>query len=146
MTLSIQIRAEPALLYVTVNGPFTLIEAQKHLLTTLAAVDPQSSGKVLIDGRQVTGNPKDIERFFYGEFAAGAVARYRTQDGVRHEPQFAYVLHEPMLDPNRLGETVALNRGMWIKAFDDLEEALEWLGVDRTASAGGGDGDASSAR
>jgi hypothetical protein len=48
VTLNIQIRAEPALLYVTANGEFTLIEAQKHFLTTLAAVDPQASGKVLM--------------------------------------------------------------------------------------------------
>jgi type II secretory pathway component PulJ len=94
----------------------------------------------------VTGNPKDIERFFYGEFAASAVARYRTQDGIQHEPQFAYVLQEPMLHPKRLAETVAANRGMWIKVFDNLEEALERLGVTGTASAKGGDGTASSVR
>ncbi len=32
-----------------------------------------------------------------------------------------------MLDPQRFGETVAVNRGMRIKVFDNPEEAFAWL-------------------
>ena len=42
-------------------------------------------------------------------------------------PRFAYVLEEPMLDPERFGETVAVNRGMRVRAFDNLEAARAWL-------------------
>jgi hypothetical protein len=43
------------------------------------------------------------------------------------KPRFAYVLEKPVLDPERLGETVARNRGMDVKAFDNIEEADRWL-------------------
>ena len=81
--------------------------------------------KILLDGRNVNGNPRDIERFYYGEFAA----RETRKIVVEHKivPRFAYVLHEPLRDPARLGETVAMNRGMVIKVFEDPEDATEWL-------------------
>lgn len=75
----------------------------------------------------MTGNPRDFERFLYGEFAA-----HETMKLVRVQriiPQYAYVLHEPLRDPERYGETVAVNRGMNIKAFETLEEAFKWLGL-----------------
>ena len=73
----------------------------------------------------MSGEPLTIERFLYGEFVAEAVKKL----GVEAIPVFAYVLHEPVLDPMRFGETVALNRGMNLKVFDDYDSALEWLGV-----------------
>jgi hypothetical protein len=44
-------------------------------------------------------------------------------------PKFAYVLVAPVLDSRRFGETVARNRGMQVKAFDNLREAEHWLGI-----------------
>jgi len=44
-------------------------------------------------------------------------------------PRFAYVLVEPLLDPNRFGETAAVNRGMQVRAFDDMKQAEWWLGI-----------------
>ncbi|HSM73311.1 MAG TPA: hypothetical protein VK852_01675, partial [Desulfobacterales bacterium] len=70
---------------------------------------------------------KTIERFLYGSFAAHAVAT-RLKPGAPRAPQFAYLLREPVLDPRRFGETVAVNRGMWVRSFDNVEDALEWLG------------------
>ena len=118
---------------VNAQGAFSRAEAQIRVLETLDAVDQNDATKVLVDGREVTGNPTTIERFFYGEFAARGVARYLTAGVQRQTPQFAYVLHKPVLDPRRFGETVAANRGMWIKVFDNLEEALEWLGLARAS-------------
>ena len=42
-------------------------------------------------------------------------------------PRFAYILHAPLGDPARLGETVAVNRGMILKVFENPEDAIEWL-------------------
>ncbi len=75
------------------------------------------------------GDPALVERFYYGEFAAQAVERLRERASCDKNPQFAYVLHEPVLDPLRFGETVAANRGMFVKAFDNLDEAVAWLGL-----------------
>jgi hypothetical protein len=79
-----------------------------------------------------------MERFYYGEFAAQAVRNFADR-GVSPATQFAYVLEEPLLDTHRFVENVAQNRGMRVKTFDDLEAALEWLGIGPaiTPNAGG---------
>jgi hypothetical protein len=103
-----------------------LDEAKLHFLETMEALALHKLTNVLFDGRKVTGNPETMERFYYGEFAAQTVLEYQKQTGSR-TPRFAYVLKEPVLDPRKFGETVAVNRGMLIKVCDNLEEALEWL-------------------
>ena len=54
--------------------------------------------------------------------------------------QFAYVLKEPVLDPERFGKTVAVNRGMLVKTFDNLEDALGWLEIALANKRDGADG------
>ena len=115
-------------LRVIATGEFSLAEAERTLLEMLDAVARHQTEKILLDGRALQGEPGIIQRFLYGEFAAYAVARYITERGVSRTAQFAYVLQAPVLDPRRLGEIVAVNRGMWVKAFDNLEDALGWLG------------------
>ena len=46
--------------------------------------------------------------------------------GARH-PKFAYALKSPVLDAERFGEIVARNRGMKVKAFESVQEAMDWL-------------------
>ena len=99
----------------------------------LEAVARAKVGKVLFDGRGITGNPKSMERFYYGTFAAEAVIRY-AEHGVSRATQFAYVLSPPVLDPRRFGETVAMNRGMLVKAFDNIDDARRWLEIAASAN------------
>ena len=80
-----------------------------------------------------------VERFYYGEFAAEAVAKF-TAHGVSGATQFAYLLEVPVLDPERFGETVAVNRGMLVKTFDNLPDALAWLGAAPANNPDAGDG------
>lgn len=126
MGMYLRICAGSGLLSVTATGEFSLKEAERTFLEILDAVAQHKTAKILIDGRELKGQPKSIERFYYGEFAANAVARFRKRDVVR-APQFAYVLKEPVLDPRRFGETVAVNRGMWVMVFDNLDDAFGWL-------------------
>jgi hypothetical protein len=128
MDMRIETRVETGFLYVYAIGEFSLAAAKSTFLETLKAVAQQEVEKVLFDGRKLKGEPKTIERFYYGEFAAEAVNRSADR-GVSPATQFAYVLKEPVLDPLRFGETVAVNRGMFVKAFDNLEDALRWLGI-----------------
>ncbi|HUC99651.1 MAG TPA: hypothetical protein VMR88_14275 [Candidatus Polarisedimenticolaceae bacterium] len=95
--------------------------------------------KVLFDGRRLTGDPDTLERFYYGKFAADAVLQFKDR-GVSPATQFAYVLKEPVLDAQRFGETVAVNRGMLVKTFDNLEDALGWLGISQANKRDGDDG------
>ena len=97
----------------------------RRFLELHGSVVQYKAEKILLDGRNVNGNPRDIERFYYGEFAA----RETRKIVVEHKivPRFAYVIHEPLRDPTRLGETVAVNRGMIIKVVDTPEDAIKWL-------------------
>ena len=127
MGMILRTSAETGLLRAIVSGEFSLEEAERNFLEILDAAARHKAEKILIDGREVKGRPSAIQRFLYGEFAAGAVARSIRELGLSRASQFAYVAREPVLDPRRFAETVAVNRGMWVKAFDNLEDALGWL-------------------
>ena len=100
----------------------------RHFLETLEAVVQYQAQNVLFDGRTLKGKPHDLERFLYGEFAAKETMRVVKEHGFA--PRFTYVLHEPLRDPGKFGETVAVNRGMNVRVFEYLEDEFEWLGLD----------------
>ena len=114
-------------------------EAEQMFVEMMEAIALHRTKRVLIDGRAVTGDPRTMERFYYSEFAAQTVAQYGER-GVSFSTPFAYVLREPVLEPERFGETVAVNRGLCLKAFDNVEEALEWLGGGSGDKPGAGGG------
>ncbi|MGO9246780.1 MAG: hypothetical protein ACLP0A_05575 [Verrucomicrobiia bacterium] len=128
MSMNIETCPELDFLRVNATGNFSLEEAKRTFLEMLEAVGRHKAEKVLFDGRRLTGEPNTMERFYYGEFAAQAVRRFADR-GVSPATHFAYVLEEPVLDPRRFGETVARNRGLFVKAFDNLEDALGWLEI-----------------
>ena len=138
-SMTLKIAAESGFLHVTAMGNFSLTEAKRTFIEMLEAVARNKVGKVLFDGRGLSGNPGTMERFYYGEFAAKAVAKF-TPPGVSGAPQFAYVLTVPVRDPRRFGETVAVNRGMCVKTFENLDEALEWLRIAPANNPDAGDG------
>jgi hypothetical protein len=127
MSIRQEIRFESGVLKVQAQGEFSLREAKRAFLELLEAVVEHHAEKVLLDGRKVKGTPREFERFLYGEFAAHETMSLVYEH--RIVPRFAYVLDEPLRDPGRYGEIVAVNRGMIIKTCETLEEAFEWLGL-----------------
>jgi hypothetical protein len=126
--MKIEAYPEAEYLRMVVRGDYSLEEAKRTFLELLDEIARRQVLKVFIDGRPLEGEPETIERFYFGKFCAEAVWSYRER-GVAPFTQFAVVLVEPVLDPNRLGETTAVNRGMFIKAFANVVEAYEWLGI-----------------
>ena len=129
MSMKLEVCPESGFLRVDAVGEFSLGEAKRTFLELLEAVARHKVGKVLFDGRGLAGEPKTIERFFYGEFVARAVAEFADRGMLSRSTQFGYVLEEPVLDKRRFAETVAVNRGMFVKTFDNLQDALGWLGI-----------------
>jgi len=119
--------ADSGLLHAMTTGRFSSSEAERTFLVMLDAVAKHNANKVLVDGRQLQGELDAFQRFLFGKFAADTVANFLEKRGVPLALQFAYVLREPILDPNRFGQMVAVNRGMWVKAFDNIDDAVEWL-------------------
>jgi hypothetical protein len=128
MSIRISVRIQARCLHVLAQGRFTLVSAQRSFAEVLETAVQHHICLILLDGRRITGEPSTIDRFFYAKFAALAVALARQRHGA-FKPRFAYVLSEPVLDPRRFGETVAVNRGLSVKAFDTLEAARIWLGL-----------------
>ena len=124
MSIRQEMHFESGILKVDARGEFSLEEAKRVFLEMLEAVAQYQAEKVLFDGRNLKGEPASIERFYYGYFAATETINLI---GMRQAPQFAYVMNEPLRDPQRYGETVAVNRGMNVKTFETPEEAFEWL-------------------
>jgi hypothetical protein len=139
MSMSLEISPEPGFLHVGAMGTFSLQEAKRTFIEVLEAVALNKTDKVLFDGQGLAGNPEVVERFYYGEFAAKSVAKFAAR-GVSRDTKFAYVLKVPMLDPRRFGETVAVNRGMVVKAFDNLDDAIAWLEIAPANNPGAGKG------
>jgi hypothetical protein len=129
MSMKLEVCPESGFLKVDAVGAFSLEEAKRTFLEMLEAVARHKVRKVLFDGRGLAGEPKTIERFFYGKFAARAVAEFADRGMLSRSTQFGYVLEEPVLDKRRVGETVAVNCGMFVKTFDNLQDALGWLGI-----------------
>lgn len=125
MSIEQTIHFESGLLKITAKGEFSLEEAKKAFLEMLTVVSQHRAENVLFDGRNVKGKPEDLERFYYGEFAARETLRLVHERDI--VPRFAYVMHQPLRDPRGLGETVAVNRGMDVKTFETPEAALGWL-------------------
>jgi hypothetical protein len=128
MKMVLQMSSESGCLRVKATGKFSLAEAKRTFLEMLRSVERQKVDKVLFDGRGLKGNPETIERFYYGAFAAREATGYAIRSGCAF-PEFAYVLQVPILDPDRFGEIVAANRGMRVRAFDNLDDACGWLGI-----------------
>ena len=116
---------ESGLLHVVVTGEVSLQSAEQSFLEVLGAVVQYQAKKVLIDGRTAKGNPGDLERFLYGEFAAKETMRLVKEHGIF--PQVAWVAHVPLRDPRKFAETVAVNRGMNLRVCKTPEEAFAWL-------------------
>ena len=119
------VQGEQGVCNAVVAGEFELTLAEQQFIQLLNEVVHKAATKVLINGRQVTGHPSAFERFLYGTFVALATLEVLQRHSARLK--FAYIIHNPFLDPGRFAESVAANRGMDVKAFDDENEAREWL-------------------
>ena len=129
MSLTIQITVTPKVLYALSEGEFDMEDAKRTFLEIVDALIDSHSEKVLFDGRGITGNPQTIERFYYGEFVATSFRRPTDEGAIVGSPRITYILTPPVLDAERLGETVAVNRGLDVKAFHNLAEGIAWLGL-----------------
>jgi hypothetical protein len=132
--MSIEILPDELLLRVSISGDFSLNESNSIATRIFQHLGQHALQKVLVDFRQVKGEPKVIERFLHAVFIASEMDRFAGA-GVSRATRFAYLGTEPMIDRGRFGETVAVNRGINVKVTDSMEEALRWLENEPAAKA-----------
>lgn len=101
-----------------VRTPVTLVEAAAavagHCVVT-------GSTQVLIDVRMMRGELNTLETY---DVAGRSIPQ---QPGVRELGRAAILDHTRNLGRVRFFETVAINRGLTLKVFDDEELAVAWL-------------------
>lgn len=124
MNLSTEFDSEKNIFIVHVVGeyrrPHDGFEAQRLVIETFAE---HGCRRVLLDLTQA-------------EVIAGALSTYQTANPKPEVAQelrkfsFAAVYAE-ISEDDRFFETAAFNQGFRVKAFDDLEQALEWLEKER---------------
>ena len=128
MTLSLALEARKSYLRATVSGVYSLRSAQDAYDRAVKTAVASGKTRVLIDASAVSGAPTQDERYTLGLFVA-AEQRILASKNPPVEVQVAVYGRRPLLDPDRFGETVAVNRGAKLKVAERIEEALAWLGV-----------------
>ena len=111
-----------------VSGDYNLRAAQDIYDQAIKIAVAGGQTRILIDASRVTGTPTQDERYMLGLFVA-AEQRILASRTPPAEVQVAVYGRQPLIDPERFGETVAINRGAKVKVSERLDEALLWLGV-----------------
>lgn len=128
MTLTIELEPRKHYLRAVVSGTYSLRAAQDAYDRAVKTAVASGHSRVLIDASSVSGAPTQDERYRLGLFVAAEQRILAAQTPPR-EVQVAVFAHQPLVDPSRFGETVAINRGAKVKVSERLDEALAWLGV-----------------
>jgi hypothetical protein len=131
MTLTVHFESLEHYLRATVSGAYSLRQAQDVFDECVKGAVAAGHSRILIDASGVTGAPTQDERYILGLFCA-AEQRILASQTPPIEVQVAVYGRQPLIDPNRFGETVAVNRGAKLKVSEQIEEALAWLGVKAT--------------
>ena len=114
-------------LYAAVSGRFDLAEAQSGYRGLLQAAARYRMTRLLMDCTRVTGDMTVADRLAFGTFMAEEQQRMLGQ--LPEAPQVAILAAPPIMDPGRFTQTVANNRGVRMRASENLQELRSWLGV-----------------
>jgi hypothetical protein len=114
---TVQMQPTPDCLLVNAHGTMSLAWFLGLVRQIAQVVRDEPTKSVLVDVRGVVGSLSDVDRYDIG--VAGASLGIRVP--------FAIVGMEPLIEPERLAEVVARNRGMNVRAFTDYEAASTWL-------------------
>jgi hypothetical protein len=95
------------------------VEAGKQCVDRMTeACQEYGRSRVLLDCRKMTGEMPIFSRFQVAEY--GASKRYTIA-------QMALVVRPEIVLPDNFVENVAVNRGMNMKLFTDIDKAEAWL-------------------
>jgi hypothetical protein len=125
MSIDVDISVETDYVCLRCTGTYPLSEVKRLYQSAIDAALEHHKSKVLIDANGLTGKIPTMERFSSSVFLAEQiVGRAFGKIG-----RFAVVGQEPLIDEERFGETVAINRGVNAKAATSLDEAISWLSL-----------------
>jgi hypothetical protein len=129
MPFTYKIQTQPGYLLMIYEGLYEPSLAGEFTDQILEACKSHQPTKLLINMLQVEGHMSTMDRFHLSVLAA---TKYMGAKLTKKIPscRYAIVGNLPLVDSKRFEETVAVNRGVNIKVFTDMKEALVWLEVE----------------
>lgn len=127
-----QIHFEGPLFYVSIGGEMNGRLAEQAYREIVRECVTGGRSKILLDLRGLSGELSTTERYSLGKLVAEENAAVAAA-GIGVTVQVALVGTSPFIDRDRFGETVARNRGAFVKVTYDLESAYRFLGLEPPA-------------
>lgn len=121
MAIEYAVRVHSYYVELTCRGTYAFEPLLDVLRDALEAGIDHDRSAVLLDLRNVAGAPNKMERYELGTRFA------KLQLSLDTLVTIAVVGHQPLVDPQRFAEMVALNRCAVGKVFEDHDEAVTWL-------------------
>ena len=109
--------------FATVTGPVSPEGLLKAFSEACDKALERGSARILADLSELEGNLSASDRFKVGEGAAAQSLGRKW----RVRPKVALVGKAPLMDG--FGAMVALSRGLNVKTFSEVSQALDWLGA-----------------
>jgi len=137
MSISFHIRAEGDLLWVTASGrDGGLEDVQRYGMAVLEQAMRLGTTRILCDERDLEYDLDITETFDSARLLADAIA-----DQIPDCAKAALVCSPKFLSEARFWSTVAVHRGLTIRAFVNLDEAMAWLAPENPGLPRGTDTD-----
>ncbi|MHA2061302.1 MAG: hypothetical protein ACW963_03315 [Candidatus Sifarchaeia archaeon] len=130
MSLEVEIIQHKEYVEAIISGEYDMQEAVNKFPPVLSACQIVGLSKVLIDFRKLHGDIYAVQKIMYTQQVLGQVKDYfatRSKD-----LQFAYVRKAPQVSTNEPGLEMAEREGIQVIVTDDINEAFEWLGLNKT--------------
>jgi hypothetical protein len=129
MALDYKIEPQPGHLRLICEGRYEPSLNGEFSDQVLGACEKYRPSKMLIDTLRVEGEMSTMDRYNLATLSAKKYLEGKLA-GKIPGCRFAFVGSNPLVDPKRFGETVAVNRGIDLKVFTEMKEALAWLEAD----------------
>jgi hypothetical protein len=123
MAIRFTVTTRPSRIECVCAGDFAMDEALALVRGAFEAAAAQGRSAILIDAREVAGDLTVAQRHEFGAGVAAIQQERETFRGIR----CAMVGHQPLVEPNRLAQLVARNRGSDLLVAEAPEQALAWL-------------------
>jgi hypothetical protein len=123
--LSTEVILEEGFIRIKASGYYSLQNANHLFKLSIDSAVLHGKRNILIDVINIQGNIPFFDRFQFAEF----LANYKAEHALTEVDRIAVVGEEPIVHSNRFGETVAVNRGVNLRVFTDMNQALGWLNL-----------------
>jgi len=119
----ITIAVEEDFIAIFASGNYSLSKANHLFEFSIDNALLHNRSNILIDVTNISGTIPFLDRFYYAE----NLANYRAAHALTKVNKIAVVGQEPTIHETRFGETVAVNRGVNVRVFTEMNKASIWL-------------------